>query len=139
MAKWVLLDAENYVQHIEVDPTNTEELTAWGWFESSDDSVQDGWYWNGSTFSSAGTYAKFSDLAVAREERDHRLLVTDWTVLEDSPWEDPSKATELAEIKTYRQQLRDLFNDPVPDLTNFNNWPVEPDCLRGIDRSTWPS
>lgn len=139
MAKWVLLDAANLVQHVKTDPSNTDELTAWGWFESSDDSVDVGHEWDGTNFHAGGAFAKYRDKDVARKRRDDMLLKCDWAVLEDSPWKASGKESDLASIKTYRQTLRDLFNDASLDLTNADNWPKEPNCLLGIDTSLYPS
>lgn len=54
-----------------------------------------------------------------RSERDSKLQACDWTQLPDVPL----TAEQKAEWVTYRQQLRDVTNQPDP----FNiTWPVAP-------------
>lgn len=53
---------------------------------------------------------------MVRTERNHRLMMCDWTQLSDAPVD----ATAWA---AYRQELRDITNQPDP----FNiTWPQEP-------------
>lgn len=56
---------------------------------------------------------------MVRSERDWKLQQSDWTQLPDVPL----TAEQKAEWVTYRQQLRDVTNQPDP----FNiTWPVAP-------------
>jgi len=56
---------------------------------------------------------------VVRGERDEKLQGCDWTVLPDVPMD----ASKRAEWETYRQELRDITNQPDP----FNiTWPTPP-------------
>ena len=58
--------------------------------------------------------------AIVRGRRDNKLLSCDWTRLDDVPI-DPVKKTEW---ETYRQELRDITDQPDP----FNiNWPTPPE------------
>jgi hypothetical protein len=55
-----------------------------------------------------------------RFKRDKKLQACDWTVLPDIPM-DPVRKTEW---ETYRQELRDITDQPDP----FNiNWPTPPE------------
>ena len=55
-----------------------------------------------------------------RASRDQRLQFSDWTVLPDVPLTIEKKA----EWETYRQELRDITDQPDP----FNiNWPTPPE------------
>jgi Phage tail assembly chaperone protein len=56
-----------------------------------------------------------------RFQRGMRLQGTDWTQLPDAPISEELKA----ELRVYRQALRDLFNDPNFDIWNVV-WPVPP-------------
>ena len=54
-----------------------------------------------------------------RLERDNKLRASDWTVLPDVPMDAPKRA----EWEAYRQELRDITNQPDP----FNiTWPTPP-------------
>lgn len=56
---------------------------------------------------------------LVRQERDRRLYMCDWTQLPDAPLT-PEK---VAEWRVYRQQLRNVTNQPDP----FNiTWPIPP-------------
>ena len=60
-----------------------------------------------------------------REERNRRLLQSDWTQLPDSPLSD-SKKTEWA---TYRQQLRDMmgsYTDSENNTVENTTFPTQP-------------
>ena len=54
-----------------------------------------------------------------REERDYLLLLSDWTQVNDSPL----SAEKKAEWATYRQELRDLTNDPMFPFVSFPAMP----------------
>jgi hypothetical protein len=60
-------------------------------------------------------------IARAREERDFRLIQSDWTQLSDVSL----SQTQLVQWKEYRQQLRDITLQ-----SNFPNdivWPTKPE------------
>jgi len=55
-----------------------------------------------------------------RAQRKGKLVGCDWTVLPDVPMDGPKRA----EWETYRQELRDITNQPDP----FNiTWPTPPE------------
>ena len=57
---------------------------------------------------------------VARVDRDHRLRISDWTQMPDSPLSTQQKA----EWATYRQQLRDITTQSM--FPYEIDWPVAP-------------
>ena len=75
-------------------------------------------------------------LVILREQRDHLLLVSDWTQAADSPLSTSKKA----EWATYRQTLRDLPNtlaargsfvseantNPLDSTNGEWSWPARP-------------
>jgi len=63
-------------------------------------------------------------LVILREQRDHLLLVSDWTQAADSPLSDAKKA----EWATYRQALRDLPSK-YAELNDYHDvvWPTRPE------------
>jgi hypothetical protein len=63
-------------------------------------------------------------LVILREQRDHLLLVSDWTQAADSPLSDAKKA----EWATYRQALRDLPSN-YAELNDYDDvvWPTRPE------------
>ena len=63
----------------------------------------------------------------ARDKRDRLLDESDWYVMPDYP----ATAEDLAAVKTYRQNLRDISKqDGFPsDIV----WPVKPEVLGGND------
>lgn len=58
-----------------------------------------------------------------RTDRDLRLTASDWTQLPDSPLTAEQKASAAA----YRQALRDLTEQPDPDVLT---WPEPPAFLK---------
>lgn len=72
-----------------------------GWFETSNDNVQQGWWFQNGDVSNTYTV---TDMDVIREQRNLELVASDWTQLPDSPL----TAEKKAEWATYRQQLRDF-------------------------------
>ena len=56
---------------------------------------------------------------IVRQQIDYKLTTCDWTVLPDVPM----SASKKAEWEAYRQELRDITNQPDP----FNiTWPTPP-------------
>jgi len=65
----------------------------------------------------------FDSKAFLREERDFKLLMSDWTQGADSPLND----TKKAEWATYRQALRDMTTTFANALSQEDIWfPEEP-------------
>ena len=87
-----------------------------GWFETSNDSVQPGWWFQNDDVANTYTY----NTEELRAARDAELAASDWTQLADSPLTD-SKKTEWA---TYRQSLRDI-TDSATSLDDVT-WPTKP-------------
>jgi hypothetical protein len=56
-----------------------------------------------------------------RQERDRRLVESDWTQNVDSPLSEEKKV----EWQIYRQQLRDVISN-VTNTTDIINWPTKP-------------
>ena len=56
-----------------------------------------------------------------RQERDRRLIESDWTQNVDSPLSEEKKM----EWQIYRQQLRDVISN-VTNTTDIINWPTKP-------------
>jgi hypothetical protein len=74
--------------------------------------------WNGSTFSPPPLDYDFQ-WKIIREMRDQKLQESDWTQFADVPL----TPEQRAEWVTYRQELRNVTNQPDP----FHIiWPVEP-------------
>ena len=90
--------------------------------ECPDDNVAEGWWFNEATDTLHEEKVWTKD--EARIKRDEDLGFTDFMLLEDSKYvTDPANAALLANIKTYRQALRDLTtNDPILD----SSWPQHP-------------
>ena len=59
-----------------------------------------------------------------RQMRDEKLTVSDWMVLEDSPYKATGQESNLAAIKTYRQELRDFPDESKSYDENNINWPT---------------
>jgi len=64
---------------------------------------------------------QYSSLNAVRFERNQRLAYCDWAVLPDHQLTSEQETV----WKTYRQQLRDLPNNPSIDLNNVV-WPDGP-------------
>lgn len=121
MSKFILIDENNRVSHVE----DTRPVDALTWVEVSNDDVQPTW-WVDPSDGTIHQYRKI-DIEEVRKMRDIALQTTDWMVLEDSPYQAPDQASNLATIKEYRQTLRDL---PDPNTSynennlNFPRFPV---------------
>jgi len=73
------------------------------------------------TFTFDDFRASFPDapfLSLVRNYRNHLLVVTDWTMIPDSPVDKVAWAT-------YRQSLRDLMNTLNSTSTEVD-WPIAP-------------
>ncbi len=66
-------------------------------------------------------------MRLLREERDKRLLKTDWVVIKSNE----TGVGISTEWKTYRQSLRDLPTTQTPV--------IDTDALTGISSVTWPT
>jgi hypothetical protein len=116
MSKFILVDIKSYVSHVEdtaIDSNN--------WIEVSNDSVAQGWY-----YQSDGTVVEQKPITIEemRELRNKELQQTDWMVMEDSPYQAAGQETNLANIKTYRQALRDLPDESVSYTEKNIQWPA---------------
>jgi len=94
-------------------------------------------YWNGTQWSereaSPGYYYYWENASwhldldklqtALREERDAKLVATDWTQMPDSPL----SAEKQAEWASYRQALRDVPQNNL-NITHINEvvWPTQP-------------
>jgi hypothetical protein len=114
MAKWCKI---NGIKVQEVSDTSVV-----GWFETSNDSVQPGWWFQNDDVANTYTY----NTEELRAARDAELAASDWTQLADSPLTDSKKA----EWATYRQALRDF---PASNTTytvaldgSDTVWPTKP-------------
>jgi len=116
MSKFVLVDLKSYVSEVEDTAVDSQN-----WIEVSNDSVARGWY-----YQSDGTVVEQKPITIdeMRELRNKELQRTDWMVAEDSPYQATGQETNLTNIKTYRQALRDL-PDPSASYTEENiQWPT---------------
>jgi len=117
MAKFILIDEDNRVKYVE----DTRPNTASGpdYIEITNDSVQEGWYYNSSDSSVVQT--KPLTIEEVREMRNQLLIDSDWMVLEDSPYREAGQESNLIAIETYRQALRDHPNPSFSyNLDNLN-------------------
>jgi hypothetical protein len=64
------------------------------------------------------------DIEEVRVMRNEKLEQSDWMVLEDSPYKATGQESNLANIKTYRQELRDFPNESTSYNENNINWPT---------------
>jgi len=103
------------VRRIEdVLPSNSAEAAHF--IECPDDNVDLNWWIDEET--DTLHEEKIWTLEEVRPLRNEKLFNTDWMVGSDSPYKDDASFT--ADIKTYRQALRDLTSqDPILDST----WP----------------
>jgi hypothetical protein len=112
-----------------VDPkANNWQCKDWYWDNANGEWVKKpdypglGYSWNVDTkawdLNSAFLYVQI------RSDRDHRLFISDWTQMPDSPL----TSTKKAEWVTYRQALRD-FPLNNSNITNYSSivWPTTPD------------
>lgn len=119
MAKFILVDKDNRVMYVEDTRPNT--ASGPNYVEITNDSVQEGWYYNPDD-SSVVQYRPFT-LEQVREMRNQLLIDSDWMVLEDSPYQAADQSSNLTTIKTYRQSLRDFPDSDVSYDENNINWP----------------
>ena len=120
MSKFIITDSNNRVIYVR-DSDPGDNL---GWIEVQNDNVQEHWHLiRGEDASShiVEEHKTFTDIEV-RKIRDAKLLETDWMVLEDSPYQRSGQETNLATIKTYRQDLRD-FPQNNSTVTELTTWP----------------
>lgn len=119
MAKHIIIDQANRVSHVfDTKPTDAlGNIT----IEVSNDSVAIGWYYD----TSASTLHQYKPMTIqeVREERNKALADSDWMVLADSPYQAADKATNLTEINTWRQQLRDYPDEDTTYTENNFNLP----------------
>lgn len=104
------------IEHAKPTIGTNQFLQYTGWSQKEDGSISCDW--------ETMTYSQkdMHDLWI-RRERDHRLIVSDWTQGADSPLSDEDKALWA----TYRQALRDM-TATYPDLTDpaVITWPLAP-------------
>lgn len=119
MAKFIYVDGDSRVQYVE--NTRPNNALADQFIEVADDSVAEKWWYD----STSGTVYQYKPLTLdeVRAMRDQALIKTDWMVLEDSPYQGAGQETNLAAIKTYRQQLRDYPDASVSYNENNINLP----------------
>ena len=110
----------NKVHRVEdVLPSNSAEAAKF--IECSNDAVEMNW-WVDPADGSLHTQRRW-DREEAREERDKMLKATDWMMASDFAIHKPEHAAALADLKTYRQALRDMMsNDPILQ-EHFPLWP----------------
>ena len=121
MSKFIYVEAdENKVKYVE----DTRPTNALGplYIEVSNDSVAEHWFYNRET----GEVSEYEPYTVGqvRQMRDEKLTVSDWMVLEDSPYKATGQESNLAAIKTYRQELRDFPDESKSYNENNINWPT---------------
>lgn len=121
MSKFIYVEVdENRVKYIE----DSRPTIAIGplFIEVSNDSVAEGWFFNRET-GEVSQYEPYS-ISKVRQMRDEKLAVSDWMVLEDSPYKSAGQESNLAAIKLYRQQLRDFPDESISYNENNINWPT---------------
>ena len=121
MSKFIFVEAdENRVKYVE----DNRPATALGplFIEVSNDSVAENWFFNRET-QEVSEYEPYN-IAQVRQMRDEKLAVSDWMVLEDSPYQAADQSSNLTAIKTYRQQLRDFPDESATYNENNINWPT---------------
>ena len=121
MAKFIFIEpGENRVKYVE----DSRPTTAFGpsYIEVSDDNVAAGWWYD----HDSDTLSQYRPISVVevRIDRDALLTSCDWMVLEDSPYKATGQESNLAKIKTYRQELRDFPNDSTEYNENNFVWPT---------------
>lgn len=121
MSKFIYVEVdENKVKYVE----DTRPTNALGplYIEVSNDSVAEHWFYNRET----GEVSEYEPYTVGqvRQMRDEKLTVSDWMVLEDSPYKATGQESNLAAIKTYRQELRDFPDESKSYDENNINWPT---------------
>jgi|TARA_R100000426_G_C4729196_1_gene75143 hypothetical protein len=121
MSKFIYVEAdENKVKYVE----DTRPTNALGplYIEVSNDSVAEHWFYNRET----GEVSEYEPYTVGqvRQMRDEKLTVSDWMVLEDSPYKATGQESNLTAIKTYRQELRDFPDESKSYNENNINWPT---------------
>lgn len=120
MSKFIVVGSNNRVVYVsDSDPGDN-----FGWIEVQNDNVQEHWHFIRGEDGSPHTveeHKTYSDIEV-RKIRNEKLLETDWMVLEDSPYQQSGQETNLATIKTYRQDLRD-FPQNNSTVTEITPWP----------------
>ena len=121
MSKFIYVEAdENKVKYVE----DTRPTNALGplYIEVSNYSVAEHWFYNRET----GEVSEYEPYTVGqvRQMRDEKLTVSDWMVLEDSPYKATGQESNLAAIKTYRQELRDFPDESKSYDENNINWPT---------------
>jgi hypothetical protein len=121
MSKFIYVEVDEYrVKYVE----DTRPANALGplYIEVSNDSVAEHWFYNRET----GEVSEYEPYTVGqvRQMRDEKLTVSDWMVLEDSPYKATGQESNLAAIKTYRQELRDFPDESKSYDENNINWPT---------------
>ena len=121
MSKFIYVEVDEYrVKYVE----DTRPTNALGplYIEVSNDSVAEHWFYNRET----GEVSEYEPYTVGqvRQMRDEKLTVSDWMVLEDSPYKATGQESNLAAIKTYRQELRDFPDESKSYDENNINWPT---------------
>ena len=121
MSKFIYVEAdENRVKYVE----DTRPTIAIGplFIEVSNDSVAEGWFYDRET-GEVFEYEPYS-ISKVRQMRDEKLAVSDWMVLDDSPYQAADQSSNLTAIKTYRQALRDFPDESATYNENNINWPT---------------
>lgn len=105
MSKFIQVALDNRVVRIE----DSLPDDGFDWIEVQDDNVELFWHFIKGEDGAPDTVEQFKTLHLeeVREIRNSKLLETDWMLLEDSKYKQVGQEENLANIKTYRQQLRD--------------------------------
>jgi len=79
--------------------------------------------WNGT----AWTWNADEFVDLVRNERNSKLLESDWAVLPDSPLSE----SDVTDVKTYRTALRNFTSTTMPASGRMSDltWPTPPSCL----------
>tara|TARA_R100001510_G_C7653772_1_gene212186 strand:+ start:685 stop:1056 length:372 start_codon:yes stop_codon:yes gene_type:complete len=114
MTRWFRLAIEDEVGLItDQDPGDAFRHK---WLVTDNDNIQVGWFYDEA--SNTVSSSKSLDISQIRSKRDELLANSDWMVLEDSPYQASGQESNLAAIKTYRQELRDFPDESVSYTTN---------------------
>lgn len=103
------------------DVKDSMPLNGQPYVEVSDDNVALYW-WHDAEAGVLTEYQPYSTEEVTVMRND-LLTDCDWMVLEDSPYQATGQESNLAAIKTYRQQLRDFVDPSFSYNENNIEWP----------------
>jgi hypothetical protein len=115
--KYIEVHNETYrVMRVE-DALPSNPAEAAHFIECPDDNVEENWWLDPAT-ETLYEFKKWEDVNEVRSLRNEKLNNTDWMLGPDSPYKDD--ATFQADIRTYRQALRDITKQEA--LTD-DTWP----------------